>query len=69
MTTYRVDHYFVDVSLDGLRLAMHVRYWFGLFSHRRDQIWKGMISVPLSSENDDREALQILEARKDNDRA
>jgi hypothetical protein len=29
------------------------RYWIGLFSHRRDGIWKGMLRMELNTAADD----------------
>jgi hypothetical protein len=43
------------------KLVADVRYWFGVFSHRReDQLWKGLIQLPLAS--DDGEASRLLKA-------
>lgn len=38
------------------------RYWYGLFSHRRDpeRTWKGMLRVELADKNDDDLAWQVL---------
>lgn len=41
-------------------LVMQTRYWYGLFSHRRgDMLWKGMLEVPLDS--DDAQARTLLD--------
>jgi len=46
---YLCDAYFVDFSLPPTLLVSRTRYWFGLFSHRRDSyIWKGMLEINLS---------------------
>jgi hypothetical protein len=60
---YSCDAYFVD--LEQLRHRPHVlvertRYWFGLFSHQRETaLWKGMVQVPLAS--NDVEATDLLQ--------
>jgi len=42
------------------KLIQDVRYWYGLFSHRRgDQVWKGMLQLALQS--DDEMAQAILD--------
>jgi hypothetical protein len=56
---YGCDAYLV--RLDGLpgRLVRRTAYYFGLFSHRRsDNVWKGMLSMSLQS--DDAAALSYL---------
>jgi len=41
-----------------------VRYWFGLFSHRRsDDVWKGMLQLPLDTAADDVQAANSIRAR------
>lgn len=46
----RCDAYFEDLDLPGYVLVSRARYWFGLFSHiRSTHMWKGLIEVPLSS--------------------
>ena len=58
------DAYFVDLGLSALDIVDHVRYWHGLFSHRRATFeWKGMLQVPLLS--DDLQARSILKTLED----
>lgn len=50
---YRCDAYFVDLSKSPFLIVDDTRYWFGLFSHQRvTSLWKGMLSVPLQSDDD-----------------
>jgi hypothetical protein len=51
--TYKVDHYAIVLGCPPVALVDQVRYWYGLFSHRRDRTWKGMLSVPLPTPSDD----------------
>lgn len=53
---YYCDAYFVDVGFGPRFVVMQTRYWFGLFSHRRGGLWKGLLEVPLVRSQDDVEA-------------
>jgi hypothetical protein len=67
---FRVDHIVVqlvstsDRTKDATRLVDVTRYWFGLFSHRRnDDVWKGMLRLSLDTVADDTQALNSLRAK------
>lgn len=52
-TTYLVDAY--PFVLGGPSEARHVReisYWYSMWSHRRDGMWKGFIQVDLDPQED-----------------
>lgn len=50
---YLCDAYFVDLDKRSEMVVDDTRYWFGLFSHQRDtSLWKGMVKVPLRSDDD-----------------
>jgi hypothetical protein len=51
--TYHVDHFWMPLGSHPDRIVASTRYWYGLFSHRRDQIWKGMLVVELPNAADD----------------
>jgi hypothetical protein len=51
--TYSVDHYWVSIGSDPVFLVEQTRYWYGLFSHRRDRVWKGMLVIDLINTADD----------------
>lgn len=56
-----VDAFFVDMDGTKPALVNLTRYYLGLFSHRRgDDLWKGMIKVPLDP-NEDATATEWLE--------
>ena len=66
-----VDHILVPLAstpdriADARRLVDDVRYWFGLFSHRRsDDVWKGMLQLPLDTVMDDQQAADSIRAKK-----
>lgn len=49
---YHCDAYFVDLSKNPFLIVDDTRYWFGLFSHQRvTALWKGILSVPLQSDD------------------
>lgn len=49
---YCCDAYFVDLDKKPFFVVDDTRYWFGLFSHQRvTSLWKGMLSVPLQSDD------------------
>jgi len=58
--TYRVDHFWVPLGTSPQLLVSIARYWYGLFSHRRDRVWKGMLVVELRDSADDQSALALL---------
>ena len=52
-TVFMCDAYFVDLLKPPELLVDDTRYWFGLFSHQRETaLWKGMLQVPLCSDDD-----------------
>ncbi len=53
---YFCDAYFVDFGFGPRFVVMQTRYWFGLFSHRRGGLWKGLLEVPLARSQDDIDA-------------
>jgi hypothetical protein len=58
------DAYFVDFRKRPDLLVDDTRYWFGLFSHQRESsLWKGMLKVPLLSDDVEAEALLNAMAR------
>jgi len=54
---YRCDHYFVNLGINPLATVDAAAFWCGLFSHRRDGVWKGLLRVDLGAQSDD-DALQ-----------
>ncbi|MBK8450755.1 MAG: hypothetical protein WBO31_09145 [Saprospiraceae bacterium] len=57
---YKVDHYIVDFSYNPIVLIDHTRYWSQLFTHKRNNIWKGILQVSLGTQSDDEAALTKL---------
>ncbi len=57
---FDVDHYLVPGYLTVEKLVERSRYWCGLFSHRRDSLWKGMVQVPLRPDEEEVRAQTAL---------
>jgi hypothetical protein len=52
-TTYTIDGYFS--SLGGLldpSAVKNISYWYSMWSHRRDGLWKGFVQIDLDSIHD-----------------
>lgn len=58
--TYSLDHYWISLGSNPIRIVSNARYWYGLFSHRRDRLWKGMVVSPLLENSDDSDARSQL---------
>lgn len=57
--TYGCDAYIVSLDKSPENLVKRATYYFHLFSHRRgDHVWKGLLQIPL--ESDDALARQLL---------
>jgi hypothetical protein len=53
---FKTDHFFVDLRTRPDLLVEVTSYWYGLFSHRRDATWKGMVRIELSHDTTDDDA-------------
>lgn len=57
---FKLDHFPVTLTSSAEALVEHTRYWTGLFSHRRNGVWKGMLRVELNTPLDDAAGDMIL---------
>ena len=57
---FNCDAYFVDLNTAAESVVSQSRYWFGLFSHRRGGLWKGLLQIPLTVTQDDVEASAMV---------
>jgi hypothetical protein len=49
---YKCDTYYVDLNIYPHLILSSISYFHGLFSHQRvTSLWKGMITVPLGSDD------------------
>ena len=55
---FMCDAYYIDLGAPAENVVLDVSYWYGLFSHRRDGLWKGMLRISLQA--DDAEARTTL---------
>lgn len=49
---FRVDGYLVHLGMDAERLTRQTAYWYSVWSHRRNQLWKGFVQVDLAPAED-----------------
>jgi hypothetical protein len=50
---FHCDTSIVNLTTAPEWLVLQTRYWYGLYSHRRgDALWKGMLQLPLDSDDD-----------------
>ncbi|ARS34296.1 hypothetical protein CA264_01920 [Pontibacter actiniarum] len=61
---YKVDNQPVDIATDPFRVIEATRFWIQLFTHRRNQIWKGILRIPINTPIEDQQALQYLNSQK-----
>lgn len=56
-STYHCDAYHVDMGRPGKDTYRQIAYYLGLFSHQKaTSLWKGMLEVPLPSDDDQAKA-------------
>jgi hypothetical protein len=61
--SYLLHAFFIDLNGSPETIVNASRYYFGLFSHRReDELWKGMLQVSLDNPADDGAATAALGA-------
>jgi hypothetical protein len=58
--TYFVDHFPADIAYHPVATLLQTCYWQGLFSHRRNAIWKGLLRVELNTPVEDAAASVYL---------
>jgi len=49
---YHVDGYLVHLGMDPELLTRRSTYWYSVWSHRRNQLWKGFVQVDLAPTED-----------------
>lgn len=45
---YHVDGYLVHLGMEPERLIRQSAYWYSVWSHRRNQLWKGFVQIDLA---------------------
>ncbi len=51
-SSYLVDGYFEHLGMAPERLTKQSAYWYSVWSHRRNQFWKGFVQVNLAPGED-----------------
>jgi hypothetical protein len=59
---FHCDARYIDMTFPAAYIVDHTRFWFGLFSHRRGGLWKGLLQVPLVVSQDDVDASLLMNA-------
>jgi hypothetical protein len=59
-TAFKVDAQFVGLDEKASVIVDQTRFWFGLFSHRRNGLWKGLLQIPLAISADDTAAAALV---------
>lgn len=57
---FKLDHFPIHLGAPGPALVDSTRYWAGLFSHNRNNVWKGMLRVELNTPASDTSAGKLL---------
>jgi hypothetical protein len=60
---FHTDHFPVDAGFHPQTTVELTRYWTGLFSHTRNNVWKGMLKIDLNTQADDVAAEALLATR------
>lgn len=58
---FHVDGYTVALNSAPARLVARAAYWYSMWSHRRDQAWKGFVEIDLDAAEDS-QAIESLKA-------
>lgn len=59
---FKLDHFPIHLGAPGPALVENTRYWAGLFSHNRNNVWKGMLRIELNTPVSDTTAWKLLTA-------
>ena len=58
---YHVDHYPFQYDYNPELTVEYTKYWYQLFSHNRQGVWKGILRIPLyQTSHNDSQALSYL---------
>jgi len=59
---FSVDHYIVPIDRTPMQTFKDVKYWSMLFTHTKNtSTWKGILEIPLNTEQDDNNAMLLLQ--------
>ena len=49
---YKVDSYFVELTLPPEEIAQQAAYWYSVWAHTRAEQWKGFVQVDMAPDED-----------------
>lgn len=59
---FSVDSYFVELNrLSSEQLVERSAYWYSMWSHRRNQAWKGYLQIDLTPDQDEDARAQLAQ--------
>lgn len=58
---FHCDALFVNLTLDPFETLDITRFWYGLFSHNREDEWRGLLHVTLAAD-EDAAGIQMLDS-------
>lgn len=61
---YFIDHYIVPIDFSPQIAIQRMGYWYNLFSHTRDKVWKGILQLPINTHEIDQLAIEFLKERR-----
>jgi hypothetical protein len=59
---YHLDHYLFDFCYSPINTVKMTQYWIQLFTHNKENIWKGILQIDLNTPIVDKEALNYINA-------
>lgn len=59
-TKYKLDHLLINIGSHPLTTIEFTRYFLQLFTHNKDQVWKGMLKLDVGLANEDDDAENYL---------
>lgn len=58
---YKVDAHYVQLNQSNTKnLVDQSRYWYSVWSHRRNRLWKGYVEISLNDAEDKQAAMALL---------
>jgi len=57
---FHVDAFLVHLAAEPTRLVSHSAYWYSVWSHRRNQAWKGYVEIDLDGSDDQAAAAMLV---------
>jgi hypothetical protein len=59
-TKFKLDHLMINIGVNPVIIIEFTRYFLQLFTHNRDQVWKGMLKMEVGITDEDADAEKYL---------